>query len=231
MNPTYVNKLCVRCGATAHAAKDCTTFESRGRHSVSKNVFNIYNRFKPSGFDKFKQLHNNNNKRIRSSSRSRSRSRGSNKNFHQESTTSDNNAASTSTQQQKSVSYADATNFSLNASIHSPVNSNNNKQQRSSNQNLRPQFSDQERMQLKFVSESLGKIAKELNTLQSEYNSMASRFNKIEARLDALESNNFSTSTNTQNKRRESGRIHPPPKSNNNQTNLTGTPIQPVQQQ
>jgi hypothetical protein len=231
INPTHFNKLCVRCDTTTQTAKECTTFKSRGCQSVSKNVFNIYNRFKPSGFDKFKQSHNNNNKRTRSSSRSRSRSRGPNKNLNQENTVSNNNTTPSSTQHQKSISYADAANSSLNASIHSPANSNYNNHQRPTNQISRPQFSNQERMQLKFVSESLGNIAKELNTLQSEYNSMASRFNKIEARLDALESNNSSSPTNTQNKRREPGRIHPPPKSNNNQTNFTGTPIQPVQQQ
>jgi hypothetical protein len=218
--------LCVHYGATAHNAKDCTTFESRGCQTVSQNVFNIYNRFKPSGFDKFKQFYNNNNKRSRSSSRSRSRSRGFNHNSFSDNTANGNNSASTSTSQQKSVSYADATNSLLNAFIHSSNHSNNNsKQQRSHIQNPKPQFSDSKRMQLKLVLESLGKIAKELNTLQSEYNNMASRFNRIKARLDAFEFNSFSSPVITQNKRREPGRIHPSFKPNVNQFGSSGLPI------
>src|SRR5436305_14101258 len=118
--PDLAKNLCIRCSSPDHKSKECNAQESRGRKRTSWDKQALYNRFNiPNRSDNNRSRNNNYNNRnmrdrSRSASRSCSRSRSRNNNKL--------NTSSFQKDSKKRVTYEDATNSSLNQSIHTPNN-------------------------------------------------------------------------------------------------------------
>jgi len=144
--PDDVKKLCPRCSSFSHSAKDCDTFNSkgRGRSDTPKSLLNNYERFKPAGYKPISNNRDNNRSRNRSNSRSRSRSRSNSRSSRSNNTSkkinnnNDKSSSSTSNHPRpnskgRNVTYANAAagssqNRSLDDSIHSPKNKGKGKE-------------------------------------------------------------------------------------------------------